>query len=116
MAKKRLTAVARKLRRKKTDAEALLWARLRNRQLENAKFRFQAPIEQYVTDFACHGAKLVVELDGSQHMGSSADRERDRVLETAGYRVLRFWNSDIFGNLDGVLEEIRQAVLNSKGR
>ena len=84
--------------------------------MENAKFRFQAPIDQYVTVFACHGAKLIVELDGSQHAGNQADRERYRVLESAGYRVLRFWNSDIFGNLDGVLEEIRQAVLDSAGQ
>ncbi len=104
------------MRRKKTDAEALLWSRLRNRQLENAKFRFQTPIGRYVTDFACHGAKLIVELDGSQHADDEADQERDRILENAGYRVLRFWNSDVFGNLDGVLEEIRLALLNSQGR
>ena len=85
---KRLTPVARKLRRDKTDAEALLWSRLRNRQLENAKFRFQAPFD---------------------------DKDRDAVMEAAGYRVIRFWNSEVFGNLEGVLEEIRQAVLANDG-
>ena len=112
---KRLTPVARKLRRDKTDAEALLWSRLRNRQLENAKFRFQAPFDDYVADFLCHSARLIVELDGSQHADSALDKDRDAVMEAAGYRVIRFWNSEVFGNLEGVLEEIRQAVLANDG-
>jgi very-short-patch-repair endonuclease len=111
---KRFTPVARKLRRNKTDAEALLWSRLRNRQLENAKFRFQAPFDDYVADFLCHSASLIIELDGSQHAESPQDKNRDAVMEIAGYRVIRFWNSEIFDNLEGVLEEIRQAVLASK--
>ena len=109
--RKRLTPVARKLRRNKTDAEALLWSRLRNRQLENMKFRFQAPFDDYVADFLCHSASLIIELDGSQHADSGQDKNRDAVMEIAGYRVIRFWNSEVFENLEGVLEEIRQAVL-----
>ena len=108
---KRLTPVARKLRRNKTEAEGLLWSRLRNRQLENAKFRFQVPFDDYVADFVCHSASLIIELDGSQHADSISDQNRDAVMEIAGYRVIRFWNSEIFDNLEGVLEEIRQAVL-----
>ena len=108
---KRLTPVARKLRRNKTEAEALVWSRLRNRQLENAKFHFQVPFDDYVADFLCHSASLVVELDGSQHADSPQDKNRDAVMEIAGYRVIRFWNSEVFDNLEGVLEEIRQAVL-----
>lgn len=109
--KKRLTPVARTLRTNKTDAEALLWSRLRNRQIENAKFRFQAPFDDYVADFLCHSARLIIELDGSQHADNPRDKNRDAVMEIAGYRVIRFWNSEIFNNLEGVLEEIRQAVL-----
>jgi len=109
--RKRLTPVARKLRRNKTDAEAKVWSHLRNRQLENAKFRFQVPFDDYVADFVCHSASLIIELDGSQHADSVPDQDRDAVMEIAGYRVIRFWNSDVFNNLEGVLEEIRQAVL-----
>lgn len=112
---KRLTPVARILRRNKTDAEALLWSRLRNRQLENSKFRFQVPFDDYVADFLCHSASLIVELDGSQHAGSALDKNRNAVMEIAGYRVIRFWNSEVFENLEGVLEEIRQAVLTPRG-
>jgi len=108
---KRLTPVSRKLRRNKTEEEALLWSRVRNRQIENAKFRFQVPFDDFVADFACHSASLIVELDGSQHADNSDDKNRDAILEIAGYRVLRFWNSEVFENLDGVLEEIRQAIL-----
>ncbi len=111
---KRLTPVARKLQRSKTDAEALLWSRLRNRQLENAKFRFQTPFDDYVADFLCHSASLIIELDGSQHVDSRQDINRDALMEIAGYRVIRFWNSEAFENLEGVLEEIRQAVLAGK--
>ncbi len=114
--KKRLTPVARKLRRNQTDAEALLWSRLRNRQIENAKFRFQAPFDNYVADFLCHSASLIIELDGSQHADSPQDKIRDAVMEIGGYRVIRFWNSEIFDNLEGVLEEIRQAVLGEQSR
>lgn len=113
--KKRLTPVARKLRRNKTEAEALLWSRLRNRQLENAKFRFQVPFDDYVADFVCYSASLIIELDGSQHADSVTDQNRDAVMEMAGYRVIRFWNSDVFNNFDGVLEEIRQAVRANEG-
>lgn len=113
--KKRLTPVARNLRRNKTDAEALLWSRRRNRQLENAKFRFQAPFDDYVADFLCHSASLIIELDGSQHADSAQDMNRDAVMEIAGYRVIRFWNTEVFENLEGVLEEIRQAVRSNEG-
>ena len=113
--KKRLTPVARKLRRNKTDAEAVLWSRLRNRQLENAKFRFQVPFDDYVADFVCHSASLIIETDGSQHADNPQDKNRDAVMEIAGYRVIRFWSSEIFDNLEGVLEEIRQAVRANEG-
>jgi very-short-patch-repair endonuclease len=62
----------------------------------------------------CHSASLIIELDGSQHADSGQDKNRDAVMEIAGYGVIRFWNSEVFENLEGVLEEIRQAVLASK--
>jgi very-short-patch-repair endonuclease len=107
MAAKKLTPVARKLRRASTDAERLLWSRLRARQLDGHKFVTQFQIGNAVADFACRSAKLVVELDGGQHADAvEADAERTRIIEAHGYRVIRFWNNDVTENLDGVLETI----------
>lgn len=114
--KKRLTPIVRRLRRNKTDAEDRLWSRLRNRQLEGAKFRFQTQVGDYVPDFLCSDAMLIVELDGGQHsIAIDNDAVRTLTLEAAGYTVIRFWNNDMLANTDGVLEEIRLALLNGKG-
>ena len=109
---KRLTPIARRLRASATDAESLLWSRLRRQQLEGRKFLRQFPIGNAVADFACRSARLVVELDGGQH-GERAeqDLQRTRMIEAYGYRVIRFWNHDVLGNIDGVLEAIRQELL-----
>ena len=111
---KRLTHVARKLRRSATDVEAALWQRLRARQIEGAKFVRQLPIGDYVADFACRTARLVIELDGGQHAESAADVKRTRIIEAHGFTVLRFWNNDVLENMEGVLEEIRRALLNAR--
>lgn len=111
---KRLTPVARNLRRTATEVEKLLWQRLRARQIEGAKFVRQLPISGYVADFACRSARLVIELDGGQHAESAADVERTRIIETHGFIVLRFWNSDVVDNIEGVLEEIRRSLLNAR--
>ncbi|HET7021622.1 MAG TPA: endonuclease domain-containing protein [Xanthobacteraceae bacterium] len=101
------TAPARRLRRNQTDAERLLWFRLRDRRLDGWKFKRQVPIERFVVDFFCADAKLIVELDGGQHAhNTERDADRTRVLEAMGYLVLRFWNRDVMQNMDGVLEEI----------
>lgn len=114
--KKRLTPIVRRLRRSKTEAEERLWLRLRNRQLENAKFRFQTQVGDFVPDFLCSEARLIVELDGGQHgVAIEKDAARTLALEAAGYTVIRFWNDDVLGNTDGVLESIRLALLNIKG-
>jgi very-short-patch-repair endonuclease len=109
--KRASTAPARRLRHHQTDAERLLWFRLRDRRLAGWKFKRQAPIDRCVVDFFCADAKLIVELDGGQH---DHDRERDadrsRVLEAMGYLALRFWNHDVMRNMDGVLEEILSTV------
>ena len=111
MVGKRLTPTARNLRRTMTDAERRLWARIRNRQLEGAKFVAQFPIGPHVADFACREARLVVELDGGQHAESTTDAARTALIEAHGYTVIRFWNNDVLANTEGVVEEIRQALL-----
>jgi very-short-patch-repair endonuclease len=105
-----LTAVARKLRRDATDAEARLWHHLRGRRLLDFKFRRQHPVGRHVADFLCEEARLIVELDGGQHATSETDASRTASLEAAGYHVLRFWNHDVLGNTDGVLEEIARTL------
>jgi very-short-patch-repair endonuclease len=98
---------ARRLRRDQTDAERVLWFRLRDRRLGGWKFRRQFPIDRFIVDFCCVEARLIVELDGGQHaVQVEADAQRTKVLEAMGYLVLRYWNNDVMGNLDGVLEDI----------
>jgi very-short-patch-repair endonuclease len=100
-------ATARKLRRNQTGAERELWFRLRDRRLRGLKFRRQVPIGNYVVDFCCESARLIIELDGGQHAERSAvDAKRIADLEAQGYLVLRFWNNAVLGNMDGVLESI----------
>ena len=84
---------AKSLRQNQTDAEVLLWHYLRNKQLDGYKFRRQQPIGPYIIDFACLPEKLLIELDGGQHAEREGyDEQRDRFLQSKGYRVLRFWN------------------------
>ena len=96
---------ARALRKTSTDAETLLWSRLRNRQFHDLKFRRQVPLGRYIVDFYCHEFRLVIELDGGQH-SEGVDRPRTHWLESEGYRVVRFWNHEVLGNFDGVLAEL----------
>src|SRR5262245_13829853 len=108
---KSIQVKARQLRRDQTDAEQRLWARLRDRQLCGAKFRRQHPIGPFVADFCCPEGKLIVELDGGQHaQEAAADQKRSRLLEVQGYRVLRFWNHDVLGNTEAVLERIAEVL------
>jgi very-short-patch-repair endonuclease len=105
------TARARNLRRNVTDAERRLWSRLRRNQLNGHHFRRQVPIGRYVADFVCAQKKLIIEVDGGQHaVQKAADEIRTRYLEDRGYRVLRFWNNDVLGNTDGVVETILAAL------
>ena len=105
-----LTA-ARTLRRNRTDAEGLLWHYLRNKQLAGYRFRRQQPIGPYIVDFACLSRKVLIELDGGQHAEqTSRDEKRDAFLRARGYRVLRFWNTEVFENCFGVLERVYEAV------
>ena len=102
---------ARELRNSATDAERRLWQRLRRRQLNGFKFRRQRPVGPYVCDFVCLEASVVVELDGSQHVAQAPyDANRDAFLRSRGFRVLRFWNGDVFSHPDSVVETIFEAL------
>jgi len=103
-----LKGTARRLRKDMTEAEKLIWSRLRAHRFANASFRRQAVLGPYVVDFLCPTAKLVVEIDGNQHAGSITDATRDAYLAAHGYRVLRYWNNDVLGNLDAVLEDLHR--------
>ena len=109
----RLRANARSLRKNSTDAERILWSELRDHRLNRASFRRQVPIENYIADFVCHAAKLVIELDGGQHFSDgqeAADARRSAIIEGKGFRVLRFSNHDVMTNRAGVLETIAAAI------
>ena len=97
---------ARSMRQTATEAEDRLWHELRSRRLDWIKFRRQVPIGRYIADFACLDAKLIVEIDGSQHADSNHDRKRDAELKQRGFRVLRFWNDDVLRDLNAVCDTI----------
>ncbi len=98
---------ARELRKSATDAEQRLWQNLRSRQMNGYKFRRQAPIGKYIVDFLCKEAKLVVELDGSQHcLQEEHDQRRTDYLISHGYRVVRYWNNQVLQEGEAVLEDI----------
>jgi len=101
-------ANAKALRRRMTDAEQKLWQALRSRELAGMKFRRQVPVGPYVADFLSYQQRLVVEVDGGQHAESTKDRVRDAWFGRNGFQVMRFWNHDVLGNLDGVLIAIAQ--------
>jgi len=100
------------MRANPTDAEAKLWWYLRHRlPKSDAHFRRQVQIGRYIADFASHGAKLIVEVDGGQHVDRAAsDGERTKVFEAHGYRVLRYWNHEVLQNVDAVIEDIQCAI------
>jgi very-short-patch-repair endonuclease len=94
-----------------TDAERFLWQRLRQRQLHDHKFRRQMPIGSYIADFVCLEARLIVELDGSQHQEQrDYDQQRDDWLQQQGFQILRFWNNDVFNHLEDVLAVILEKL------
>jgi very-short-patch-repair endonuclease len=103
------------LRKHQTDAEKLLWSKLRNRQILKIKFSRQHPIPPYIVDFVCLEHRLVVELDGGGHTSDKAkmyDTKRTNFLENKGYFVLRFWNNDILKYTDEVMDIILSHITN----
>ena len=106
--------LAKELRKNQTEAEKLVWGKLRNGQMEDVKFRRQQPIGNYVVDFVSFEVDLVIELDGGQHLDSERDERRDKWLEDEGFTVIRFWNNQVFNNTRAVLREIRSEVVEWK--
>ena len=106
-------ARARSMRLEPTNAERRPWWHLRHRlPLPASHFRRQVRLGRYIVDFASHGLKLVIELDGGQHVRrNKRDAERTKFLKREGYRVLRFWNNEVLTNIDSVLEMIQSVVL-----
>ena len=105
--------LARNLRKNLTPQEKILWGLLRNRQLNNLKFKRQVPIGDYIVDFLCEEKRLVIELDGGQHNEPEYlqyDKTRTFYLLSKGYKVIRFWNNEIDNNLEGVYEEIIKSL------
>lgn len=99
------------MRSASTDAEHRLWKHMRDRRANGYKFRRQQPVGRYIVDFICFEARLIVEADGGQHQEQGAyDSARTRYLESRGYRVLRFWNSDILARTESVLSAIHLAL------
>ena len=94
------------LRRNMTDAEQALWRRLRGCQVKGCKFRRQHPFGDFILDFVCLEARLVVEVDGGQHNESAQDLARDQALADAGFRVMRFWNNQVLNEVESVVESI----------
>ena len=104
-----IAARAKQLRKEQTDAENLLWGHLRAKRFSGYKFKRQAPIGKFIADFVCFQKKLIIELDGGQHaIQQERDRERDEWLKENGFRVIRFWNHDLFNELEAVLEDIKR--------
>jgi very-short-patch-repair endonuclease len=104
---------AKQLRQAMTRAETLLWRHLKADRVDGLGFRRQVPIRNYIADFMCMSAKMVVELDGEPHdfeERQKADRNRDAFFVSEGFQVLRFTNAQVMSNLEGVVETIRQAA------
>jgi very-short-patch-repair endonuclease len=105
--KSEINAKAKKLRKNNTEAERLLWEKLRGRQLINCKFRRQHPFPPYIVDFYCAQKNLIIELDGGQHQEQrDYDDVRTQYLNSLGKRVLRFWNGEVISDTDRVLAGI----------
>ncbi len=106
---KNLKTISRQLRKNSTDAEKLLWSKIRRRQIKNYQFFRQKPIGKYIVDFYCKEARLVIEIDGGQHYENKnieADKKRDNFLKSLGLKNMRFTNLDILKNVDNVVAKI----------
>ena len=106
-----MTNLVRNLRHHSPDAEAILWLRLKNGQVEGVKFRRQQPIGKYIVDFVCFERKLIVEVDGGQHNtteGIKKDSARTAWLENEGFHVVRFWSDETITNTEGVVWKIQE--------
>ena len=108
---KRPTMRSRELRNNSTPAERALWSQLSARKIAGVRFNRQFPIGPFICDFVSRTAKLVIEVDGSQHaIGVEKDEARTAYLQSQGYRVIRFWNNDVLERMDGVVSEIERVL------
>ncbi|HPP08537.1 MAG TPA: endonuclease domain-containing protein [bacterium] len=106
---KKLKKFSRTLRQEMTDAERLFWSKVRMKQLNGYQFYRQRPIGEYVVDFYCPRAKLIIEIDGGQHYeddGRRKDEMRDKFLSGIGLKILRFSDRDVIENIEGVVEHV----------
>jgi len=106
---KNLKTLSRQLRINSTDAEKLLWSKIRKKQIKDYQFFRQKPIGNYIVDFYCKDANLAIEIDGGQHYENEnieADKRKDKFLENLGLRIIRFTNLDILKNINSVVEKI----------
>ena len=107
------TILARNLRKSSTIQERRLWNLLKNRQFHNLKFKRQQPIGDYIVDFICKEAKIIIEIDGGQHNepeNINYDKVRTEYLNNLGYKVIRFWNNEIYENIEGVILRLREEI------
>jgi very-short-patch-repair endonuclease len=105
-AAKRIRDHALNMRREATEAETAIWRMLRDRRFSSVKFRRQVPFQNYILDFVCFDRKLIIEIDGSQHLDSKRDGQRDAPLAKEGFQVIRYWNNDVLQRRDSVLEDL----------
>jgi very-short-patch-repair endonuclease len=105
-AAKRIRTYARDMRRTATLAEAAMWHLLRDRRFSKVKFRRQVPFQNYILDFGCFERRLIIEIDGSQHLDSNRDERRDAVLASDGFQIIRYWNNDVLQRRNVVLEDL----------
>ena len=106
------------LRQNMTNCEKIIWAKLKNKQVENCKFRNQYSVAEFVVDFYCPELKLAIEIDGDSHFVEGAieyDRDRQKFIESLGICFLRFTNDDVYHRLDGVLEKIVERIRELRG-
>ena len=109
----KLKPLARNLRTNMTDAEQLIWSKIRRKQIIDLQFYRQKNIGHYIVDFYCPKGKLIVEVDGGQHYkteGMKKDQKRDRYLQCLGLTILRFSDIDVLKNIDGVIERIHEHI------
>jgi very-short-patch-repair endonuclease len=109
---------AKQLRRTMTRAETLLWRHIKANGIDDLGFRRQVPFQNYIADFVCFAGKVIIELDGESHdfvERQNADRNRDAFFAEQGFQVLRFTNEQVMSNLEGVVEAIRQAIMDRAG-
>jgi very-short-patch-repair endonuclease len=101
---------AKVMRSDATEAEHRMWQILRGKRLAGYKFKRQLPVDHFIVDFVCLSRRLIIEVDGGQHSDSPGDGRRDGYLRAQGFRILRFWNNDMFNNEEGVLTSILNAL------